>query len=107
MCGGPRDSEKTACSRCLIRKSAHYGGKCICCVESNWAFLEFDHITMTAMLIENKSARLLPIGLYRTIIPIICNYYVLTIIKLKGFMANTRINHKYGKGQLFFKLALG
>lgn len=27
-----------------LRCIKHYGGKCQCCGESNWAFLEFDHI---------------------------------------------------------------
>jgi hypothetical protein len=27
-----------------LKVIAHYGGKCVCCGESNWAFLEFDHI---------------------------------------------------------------
>jgi hypothetical protein len=26
------------------RTIAHYGGKCQCCGEANWAFLEFDHV---------------------------------------------------------------
>jgi Fe-S cluster biogenesis protein NfuA len=39
------NSPRTEFSRwCRKKAIAHYGGKCTCCGESNWAFLEFDHI---------------------------------------------------------------
>lgn len=40
----PQDIRRQRRRRRRIETIGHYGGQCKCCGESNWAFLEFDHI---------------------------------------------------------------
>jgi hypothetical protein len=40
-----------------LKAISHYGGKCVCCGESNWAFLEFDHINNDGS-IHRKNAKI-------------------------------------------------
>jgi hypothetical protein len=43
-CPHKQTVELTRYRKRRLRCIAHYGSKCVCCGEDNWAFLEFDHV---------------------------------------------------------------